>query len=148
MGSNVFLWTSTWSWPSIHIRPPEPDTPPPPRGRHKWMTPKYMEWRVLLSASGLITCNAVYISFSSIKASKLQAILYAAARFIGESQGSPIGPISSFIYWLPIRQRICSLMRNCLYIILEPCVGLADFLWSARRRRQFVGASPMPCCCF
>src|SRR6218665_2210849 len=23
----------------VHMRPPEPDSPPPPCGRHKWMTP-------------------------------------------------------------------------------------------------------------
>src|SRR6218665_295472 len=25
--------------PPVHMRPPEPDSPPPPCGRHKWMAP-------------------------------------------------------------------------------------------------------------
>src|SRR6218665_566829 len=28
--------------PPVHMRPPEPDLPPPPCGRHKWMAPIYV----------------------------------------------------------------------------------------------------------
>ena len=70
--------------------------------------------------------NAAYIGLSASNTHKLQSILNAAARLIGDIPkfAHISGYIRDTLHWLPIQQRvqfkILSLLRNCLVGVAHP----------------------------
>src|SRR6218665_3526592 len=54
--------------PPVHMRPPEPDSPPPPCGRHKWMAPSckwpIVAWEIKKTILKLPEKSKIYPKFA------------------------------------------------------------------------------------